>query len=365
MQRFAGFDGLRAFAALSVLVTHTAGVTTFNATNDVLGPITARLNVGVAVFFVISGFLLFRPYVTGDQRPLPEYARSRAVRIFPAYWLALTLLAVWPGLTGVFTGDWWRYYGLVQNYDRAHLISGLGPAWSLAIELTFYAFLPVFARFASARPWLPTIATLALLSFATRTWMHAAYPDVTYSWWLPGTFLWFAGGMALAVLEADGARVRRAWPWWTAAVATLLALSYLGGLPRGGAYRYTELGWALEHLGFALFAVLLVVPVALGAPPAVLRRQPLPWLGSISYGIYLWQVPLALQINEHLGRRNPPLPYVTITLATAAATIACAAVSYYGVERPALRRLKPSGSSRRTSSRALAAAAVEPRRSST
>lgn len=359
--RFRGFDGLRAFAALTVLVTHTAGLSNFNAANDVLGPLTARLNVGVAVFFVISGFLLFRPYVAGRPRPLRDYAVARVTRIFPAYWLAITVLAVWPGLVGVFSEDWWRYYFLLQNYDEVTLIAGLGPAWSLAIEISFYAFLPLFARYKG--PWLPMIGMLALLSFATRTWMHAEHPDITYSYWLPGSFLWFAGGMALAVLSVEGRTITRTWPWWAAAAVVLVALSYLGGLPRTFPYDYTELGWALEHVGFALFSVLLVAPVALGAAPRALSWRPVAWLGLVSYGIYLWQVPLAIELNDHVIQRyDPPLPYVTFTALAFLATVACAAVSYYGVERPLLNRLKPSGSSRRTSASARSAAAAEPRR---
>ena len=362
MARFPGFDGLRAFAALTVLVTHTAGLTTFNSSNDLLGPVTARLNVGVAVFFVISGFLLYRPFYEGRQRPLKEYARARALRIFPAYWLALTVLGLWPGLPNLFTGDWWKYYGMLQVYDPITLSTGLGPAWSLCIEVTFYAFLPLFALYRG--PVLPMLGMLAALSFASRTYMHEFHPDVTYSWWLPGTFLWFAGGMALAVLSVEGRTISRTWPWWSAAAAVLLALSYLGGLPRQFPYDYTELGWALEHLGFGLFSVLLVAPVALGRGPAWLQWRPIAWLGLVSYGLYLWQVPLAIEINELLDGRGP-LPYLMTTLATFAATAVCAALSYYLVERPLLRRKAPRGSSRAISARARPAAAVDPRSSST
>src|SRR5205814_3425520 len=80
--RFPLFDSLRAFAALSVLASHTAGLTTFAYVNDVLGPFTARLNVGVTIFFVISGFLIYRPFVSArmDGRAAPHllaYGRRR------------------------------------------------------------------------------------------------------------------------------------------------------------------------------------------------------------------------------------------------------------------------------------------------
>ena len=116
--RFPLFDGMRAIAAGSILVTHVAAITSFNLLNP-LGAYTARLNMGVAFFFVISGFLLYRPFLAARfaGRPPPrirDYARRRVLRIVPAYWLALTVLAATAGLCGVFTGDWWNYYGF-QN----------------------------------------------------------------------------------------------------------------------------------------------------------------------------------------------------------------------------------------------------------
>ena len=77
----------------------------------------ARRAQAPILFFAISGFLLYRPWVAAP-RPAPRrYARRRALRILPAYWLALTLLAIFPGIVGVFTGDWWRYYLFLQLYS--------------------------------------------------------------------------------------------------------------------------------------------------------------------------------------------------------------------------------------------------------
>ena len=77
--RFPLFDGLRAIAAGSILVTHVAAITSFNRLNA-LGAYTARLNMGVAFFFVISGFLLYRPFLAARfaGRPPPRSATMRA-----------------------------------------------------------------------------------------------------------------------------------------------------------------------------------------------------------------------------------------------------------------------------------------------
>jgi len=131
-------DGMRAIAALSVLTTHAAIVS--GAINQAhWGNIVNRLEIGVALFFLLSGFLLYRPFVASryDGRPRPrlrKYARRRALRIVPAYWFALTMLTILLSLPGVFTHDWWVYYGFAQIYRPEWVLGGIKPAWSLCVE---------------------------------------------------------------------------------------------------------------------------------------------------------------------------------------------------------------------------------------
>ena len=83
---------------------------------------TSRLNSGVTLFFVISGFLLYRPFVAArfirGRRALGtgRYAWHRFLRIVPAYWVALTVIALWLGLPHVFGPDAIVYYGFGQVY---------------------------------------------------------------------------------------------------------------------------------------------------------------------------------------------------------------------------------------------------------
>ena len=127
-------------AVLSIVVYHVAYATGANL-DPTVGPLLSRLHVGVAIFFVVSGFLLYRPFLAARRGMGPPvgtggYLRRRLLRIVPAYWAALTLLAIWPGLPGVFTGDWWIYYGFLQVYPTETYLQGIGPAWSLATEMS-------------------------------------------------------------------------------------------------------------------------------------------------------------------------------------------------------------------------------------
>jgi peptidoglycan/LPS O-acetylase OafA/YrhL len=111
---------------------------------------TSQGRLGVRIFFMISAFLLYRPYAMAHLHGVSEpalrtYAMRRALRILPAYWVALTVLAIWPGLRGVWTENWWVYYGMLQGYWGSTQFSGLTVAWSLTVEVAFYAALPFLA----------------------------------------------------------------------------------------------------------------------------------------------------------------------------------------------------------------------------
>src|SRR5699024_152285 len=116
-----------------------------------------HLNIGVTIFFLISGFLLYRPFIAhrahGAAAPaIADYARRRALRIFPAYWLILIVLTVLPGTTGVTNGEWLGQGSLTFTLPFINspegcgtsLECGLGQTWSLVVELTFYAALPLW-----------------------------------------------------------------------------------------------------------------------------------------------------------------------------------------------------------------------------
>ena len=117
--RFEQIDGLRAIAALSIVVAHAAvfGLAIGQSTT---GRLLAHLNIGVTIFFLISGFLLYRPFIAhrGGGPPSPatrDYAKRRLLRIYPAYWLVLTVLVIVPGVMGATESGWPAQYGLLHT----------------------------------------------------------------------------------------------------------------------------------------------------------------------------------------------------------------------------------------------------------
>lgn len=397
--RFPLVDGLRAFAALAVVVTHTAFLSGFNG-RGLAGEITARLDVGVALFFVISGFLLYRPFVAaryeGRAAPrIPLYFRRRAVRILPAYWVALTVLALWPGLQLVHGHLWWVYYGFLQDFRVLWMEGGLKVAWSLCVEVQFYLLLPVYAVLAArwlrgrpladqARVEYGALALLGALSLWVRTLTFADRTADTVSSTIGGTFLWFALGMVIAVASARHhrepvaqrpalMRVMAARPGaaWVAAALLLLLVSQIG-MPTLNLNEYDDDDWYFGHLLYGAVAAAFALPAMLGEPVAgrrdvparVLGWRPIAWLGLISYGIFLWHLPLCekmLRVQTWTSHGS----FVLFTLVVAVVAIACAAASYYLVERPLLRfkdPRRPTGSRATARARARAAPEASPTR---
>lgn len=366
--RFPLVDGVRALAALSVLVFH---IGSFSQANRYAwyGVFTMHLDVGVAVFFAISGFVLYRPFVVarhgGRQRRLAEYAIGRVLRLAPAYWVALVVSGVAGALVGVFSGDWWMYFGLVQSYFPGHSLDGLPVAWSLVVEASFYALLPVYAVVvgAVARRCSRRLATrFELVALAVLAAGSVVVQPLLSRTTIATTFDWFAGGMALAVVsvalasraEPPGwARLLRRAPWlpWAGALACWLTLCLALGIPRdptlGNPYWRIAATQALATaIGLLVLAPAVLPHERRGLVPRVLGTRTAAWLGLVSYGIYLWHWPVLAMVWKHgwtgVVAGNTVLSYALLGVP---ATIALAAASWYCVERPALAlksRIRPS-----------------------
>src|SRR6476620_6181186 len=119
-QRFAMVEGVRALAALMIVLDHAGAIGAVQPAT-LAGSAMTRLNAGVAVFFVLSGFLLYRPFVAARLAGAPapgvgRYLRRRLLRIVPAYYLAAVLGALFLGVGGVLTHDWWSHAAFIQAY---------------------------------------------------------------------------------------------------------------------------------------------------------------------------------------------------------------------------------------------------------
>jgi peptidoglycan/LPS O-acetylase OafA/YrhL len=306
---------MRGVAALLVLGTHAA-FATGKLSHGFVGVMYARLEIGVAIFFVLSGFLLFRPWVRAASAGLSlpsvaHYARRRMRRVMPAY--LVTVVAVFVVFSffsaGPNPGQSWagllRYVTLTQIYTDNYLITylhqGLSQTWSLAVEVSFYAVLPVLAYLLLTvrcrGRWRPgrLLAGLAVIAGASPLWLVIVN---TTDWlpnsagmWLPAHLVWFAGGMTLATLQSMAVRCPAGLAIPLAAILFLIVCTPIAGAITMGPVRLWEP--IAKNLLYAGIATLVVTPLVLGGGgwfERVLGSRPMVWLGEISYEIFLLHV---------------------------------------------------------------------------
>lgn len=374
-------DGVRAFAALGVVIVHVGLISGYSVRGGVLGPYFARGEVGVTVFFLLSGFLVYRPFVAAhlDGRPAPRLGRylwRRAVRIVPLYWVALTVVLFVDKRTEIENvGDLLTFYGFAQIYRAGYEAEGIQQAWSLCTLVSFYLAAPVLARVVRAaasrtagaagrlRVELAAAGVLMAVAYAYR-WVvvndlprEAAVIDGRLTW-LPIHLNVFGLGMALAALHHWG-QVRPAGrrtavraldrvpatAWWAVAAVSYWYVSVRLGLPLSagahdpGEYMAREVLYTLVALGVMLPAVF--GPQDRGPVRRVLRWRPLAAVGVLTYGVFLWhEWAIDLWID---WRDLPPFSgwWVSMLAFVLAFTLAVSALTYGLVERPAARLAWP------------------------
>ncbi len=340
VSRFGRVDDLRAVAATLVFVCHAGLLWSVNDGPKTSAQLFYLGRLGVAIFFVISGLVIYRPFVVagrgGRKQDLWEYTVRRLVRIVPAYWVALAVFAVLlpqqvPSLTWAHGG---LFTGFAQIYSQGSYYRGLSVAWSLDVELCFYVAAPLFAlalerllreRRERLEPWF--LLALALASIAVRRLSPQGIAGGT----ILGYMGWFAIGMALArSLGHPRARLRLGnvgaiAPWGFAAAGYLLLSAIL---PTTVANQGT-LG---AYLGLGLLATLIVLPAVNGEHNQATRIGK--WLGDRSYGIYLWHYPILAWLAVKL------LSGWQYVASAVFLTLLASHLSYHLVERPLMRRAR-------------------------
>lgn len=360
--RFPLFDALRAIAALTVFLGHTfLGVHSLATHRSLLIWAGLMAYQGVGIFFLISGFLLYRPFLVARRggpplRVLP-YARRRFLRIVPAYWAALTIFIAAGFVSGVTAHNWWIFYGFGQIYSSDTIRGGIGVAWTLAVEVTFYAVLPLFAWLAGklgagARSVAGDLLLLVALSAASLVIRADTSPvHVAQLSTLATNFLWFALGMGMAVLSVvlenrpAPAWLRgvlpRSWPLISWTVAGLLFV-LLHAVAVGSIALSASVTEVAANALYGLVALFILLPAAFGetsggAVRGVLRARPLAWIGLVSYGVYLYHTIVIAQVEKALPSGGGAGHYLAVTLCSLLVTLLCAAASYYALERPIMR----------------------------
>lgn len=356
-ERLDYIDTLRGIAALLVIWLHASEAfvqsTSMGAwVYDSAWAINSG-RVGVVLFFAISGFVI--PSSLGLEggsrgRALRAFAIHRFFRLFPAYWLSVLLACLlgWLAVTApisVGTG--------LANLTMVQTTFGYGDAiglyWTLRIELVFYALCGLmFAAGVLHRPqWLAAGVVLGVAGYVggrvlrmtlipPDAWSDRFFQFPLYSLFLSFMFwgalvrCWHDG--RLAVTRTPSAAVLVLYPIGLCTVPLLLAMINV-------VQPFPMFGTVAHAIGIGLFL--------LGITACRLGGRVGPWLGEISYSLYLFHplvMATVLVLTYHGAPQKLGPHLATYVLVVMGLTIALSALTFYTVERPAIRlgrRLAP------------------------
>jgi peptidoglycan/LPS O-acetylase OafA/YrhL len=355
-----GLDGIRAIAVLLILVFHASiplirksPVDPFGVTVS-LGWLASIGFLGVAIFFVLSGFLVSRPFllaIEGKNRfPNPKhFLRNRACRILPGYYVALFIVFVLPSpvcqncaerplrqlLTHmIFTHTFYRdtFFGII------------GPMWAVAIEVHFYLLLPLVMYLAYRSRIKPgyTIAGLGLLSIALTAQAPKTSTDLLPYSNIAIFFSVFMIGVVFSWIHIKTNPVaNRLSNGLSVIVLMFLVLYFLIPAIRTSLTQHHLIlrpiyEWPTIPFLFGLLIFLISFKQSLLG--RLLELWPFRLIGLLSYGIFLYHYPVQLAIRElfHLATTTR-MGVAQLIFLSFVLSFLLAAVSYRYIELPALK----------------------------
>lgn len=325
MKRVASLDGLRGLAAMAVVLCYTSPRKTF--ASNVGG-------LGVEVFFVLSGFLIggILMDTVGSPGWAAHFYWRRTLRIWPLFFLVIALGTL---VDPPASGRSWMTWAFAENWR--HLLRQDTTAstltWSIDIEEAAYLLLPWVVL------WTPRrLLPIPLLAIAGMSVALRAFAPSVFGFWSHyfSTFHRLDG----ICLGACAAWILRERPHWirpsVAIVSLALWVAHFVILTHSDpwASRHDPWGHPLGQLRATLATATLIPALVMGQLPRVSRVlswRPLVWVGTVSYGLYLWHELINLPIK---ARMEPGVLQFVIVLSL---SLIVAAISWYLFEKPLLR----------------------------
>jgi peptidoglycan/LPS O-acetylase OafA/YrhL len=334
------------------------------------------------LFFAMSGYLLYLPFARrhlagGRKIDVGRYARNRVLRIMPLYIIVVTFLLIVHPL-GADRGDWWRWLTFTENFDVNTIHRLNAPLWSVAVEVQFYALLPLLAWVIgklggpSFRRTVGILLGLAIASWVVRSREVVNTDDVNYlgilgKYAMPSFLYAFIGGMLLAVARIAWDRRPPRWSAWPVVGASGVWIAAGVAL-----HLFTATDVDLYEPTTAFVALLIVggcvLPLRGGTFVSSLEWRPLAALGVASFSLYLWHWPILEWISgvridaapeEAVRIVGEPTDFKRLILLGMPVCAVAGLASYWLIERPFLSQRRGWGATAATPTAEGSAAAKD------
>lgn len=330
----------RFLAAISIVVFHY-GTNVFPFSHDAIDFLFRQANIGVSYFFILSGFVMIIAYNNKDKIEFWDYMKRRFARIYPVFFLAIIILLVY----FVILGRPIDYKGfllnitMVQSWIPGYALSFNGPGWSLAVEMFFYLSFPfLFNRFYKRYSYKKLIVPILIffigsqiaLHFMTYSSYYNGFPskshDLTYYFPLMHLSEFLIGNLA-GMFFLKGIKVRN---YDLPIIILIVFVSVLLKMKIGIIYHN-------GMLAFVFIPMIILISANNGFITRISNRKTLVFLGEISYGIYILQMPVYTWINDIMKYLNIDNTIVIFYTALSV-LILLSAISYKFFETP-LRKM--------------------------
>ena len=318
------------------------------------GGLIASFELSLYIFFVLSGYLLSRPFLraiaNGTRQPsVRRYARNRVLRILPAFWFVIMLTLLRRGTSGSSPGEVLAIFGFAQSYWPSDASAWIGQTWSIDVEIVFYALLPVFAaglawvlgrRLDVVRRMAVVIGALVLVYVASVAFRTGGIPtDYPFERSFPAMVFAIVPGVVLAALEQvvpgriSGARWVRPLGLAGAVLGVVLVAAWVELDPAREARRAV-----CGSIGVGLIVLWpMLRQWADGSCLRLFDNRPLQWLGERSYSIFLLHIFVLLELRGLVSPGDTHWQaFWTLIGPEIAIVLPLAAFSYRFVELPFL-----------------------------
>jgi peptidoglycan/LPS O-acetylase OafA/YrhL len=382
--RLAGADGLRAIACLLVVWHHTAQKLNPEGASPIVQALHflgMRGEVGVSLFFVLSGCLLSMPFWLSfvQKREFPSirrYAANRAARIAPAFWLNLILCTILAVTVFDLEFSWQRLVSAMffvnsYNYETFFPAELNGPLWSIGLEVSCYLLLPIvlFFLIKVARSTTQAIAglgvTILSLQLLNPLFIQLFMTDNEQKGWefgmVGGAKLWLPywnigsffsqfliGSLAALVivhLRAKQMPTKRVYDFLFVISSSLAVALVISRLTPGAPDAFTQQPYVSPFFALLLAAALVFASQSVYVA-GFLDNRLFAWLAKLSFGIYLWHV----VVIEVIARQFVPGygyagltdvgQWVSLSALVLLVSIAIAAASWKWFEAPILSAVR-------------------------